>query len=199
MNRSNIVVLISGNGSNLQAIIDACKAGKIQAEISAVLSDREDAYGLVRARKHGIHTIYLKKFKTELREEYDSKLAVYVNNYELDYIVLAGWMKILSSAFLEKFKDKVINLHPALPGQFPGTHAIERAYKAYQKGEIKYTGVMVHFVPDEGVDNGPLLASEIVKIYPTDTLESLEERIHETEHSILVRTLKTLCKQRPEN
>jgi len=197
MHRSNIVVLISGNGSNLQAIIDACESNEIQAKISAVFSDRKDAYGLTRAINANIDAIYFDKFKTDSREEFYSILANHVNNYKPGFVVLAGWMKILSSAFLEKFKDKVINLHPALPGQFPGTHAIERAYEAYQKDEIKYTGVMVHFVPDEGVDNGPLLASEIVKIYPTDTLESLEERIHETEHSILVRTLKTLCKQRP--
>jgi phosphoribosylglycinamide formyltransferase-1 len=101
-------------------------------------------------------------------------------------------MRILSSSFLSSFPNRVINLHPALPGMFPGTHAIERAFEAYRHGEIERTGVMVHLVPDEGVDNGPVLATEIVPIKKEDTLNSLEERIHQTEHSLLVRTIKAL-------
>jgi folate-dependent phosphoribosylglycinamide formyltransferase PurN len=99
-------------------------------------------------------------------------------------------MRILTSAFLDRFPNRVINLHPALPATFPGTHAIERAFKAYQCGEIDHTGVMVHFVPDEGVDDGPVLATEIIPIRPTDTLDSLEVHIHEVEHKLLVEALK---------
>jgi phosphoribosylglycinamide formyltransferase-1 len=101
-------------------------------------------------------------------------------------------MRILSSFFLSLFPNRVINLHPALPDTFPGTHAIERAFEAYQRGEIEHTGIMVHLVPDEGVDNGPVLATEIVPINKDDTLESLEMRIHKTEHKLLVATLKKL-------
>ena len=101
-------------------------------------------------------------------------------------------MRILTSAFLDQFPHRVINLHPALPGMFPGTHAIERAFEAYQRSEIDHTGAMVHLVPDEGVDNGPVLATEIVRIDPTDTLKSLEARVHETEHKLLVNTMKSL-------
>ena len=101
-------------------------------------------------------------------------------------------MRILPSNFLSVFPNRVINLHLTLPNTFPGTHAIERAFKAFQRGEIEHTGVMVHLVPDEGVDNGPVLATEIVPIYKDDTLDSLVVRVHETEHQLLVSSLKTL-------
>jgi len=105
-------------------------------------------------------------------------------------------MRILSSFFLSSFPNRVINLHPALPGMFPGTHAIERAYEAYQRGEIEHTGIMVHLVPDEGVDNGPVLATEIIPINKDDTLESLEARVHQVEHVVLVNTLKKILEEK---
>ncbi|MEO7840136.1 MAG: formyltransferase family protein, partial [Anaerolineales bacterium] len=126
------------------------------------------------------------------RNEYDARLADLVAIKQPDYIILAGWMRILSSFFLSSFPNQVINLHPALPNIFPGTHAIERAFDAYHRGEIEHTGVMVHLVPDEGVDNGPVLATEIVPMHQTDTLASLEARVHEVEHTLLVKTIKTL-------
>jgi len=112
--------------------------------------------------------------------------------YKPDWIILAGWMHILSDAFLQRFPYRVINLHPALPGQFPGVHAIARAYEAYSAGTIKKTGVMVHLVPDEGVDSGPVLATREVIIYHTDTLEMLEKRMHQAEHQVLVEALLRL-------
>ena len=187
--RSRLVVLISGNGSNLQAILDACASGELPASVVCVISNKEDAYGLTRAHHAGVEAIYFPKQANESRRDYDARLAVYISTCIPDYVILAGWMRVLSSSFLSVFPDRVINLHPALPGMFPGTHAIERAFEAFHRGEIEHTGVMVHLVPDEGVDNGPVLASEIVKIHPTDTLESLEARIHETEHRLLVHTL----------
>ena len=188
--KSRLVVLISGNGSNLQAILDACKSGALNAEVVSVISNKLDAYGLVRAKDAGVEAVHFPKLENESRSDYDARLAVYVSTCLPDYIILAGWMRILSSSFLSSFPNRVINLHPALPGTFPGTNAIERAYEAYQRGEIQHTGVMVHLVPDEGVDNGPVLATEIVPIYKDDTLELLETRIHETEHTLLVNTLK---------
>lgn len=187
---ARLVVLISGNGSNLQAILDACAAGELDASVVSVISNKADAFGLTRARNAGVESIYFAKLENETRNEYDARLADLVITKQHDYIVLAGWMRILSSTFLSCFPNRVINLHPALPGTFPGIHAIERAYEAYQRGEIKHTGVMVHLVPDEGVDNGPVLATEIVPIYSDDNLESLEERVHQTEHQLLVKTLK---------
>jgi phosphoribosylglycinamide formyltransferase-1 len=106
--------------------------------------------------------------------------------------VLAGWMRILTMNFLSRFDHRVINLHPALPGELPGTHAIERALEEAQAGRRARTGVMVHLVPDEGVDDGPVLATAEVPIHPSDTLDSLAERVHDTEHSLLVSTLAGL-------
>ena len=189
---SRLVVLISGNGSNLQAIIDACASGELPASIVSVISNKADAYGLTRAKNAGIEAIHFPKLEKETRQEYDSRLANYITTKQPDYIVLAGWMRILSSSFLSAFPNKVINLHPALPDTFPGIHAIERAFEAFQRDEIKHTGVMVHFVPDEGVDNGPVLATEIIPIYSEDTLESLEFRVHQTEHKLLVNTLRSV-------
>jgi formyltetrahydrofolate-dependent phosphoribosylglycinamide formyltransferase len=126
------------------------------------------------------------------RREYDAALAGIIRSFGVTWIVQAGWMHIFSSAFLDHFPSRVVNLHPALPGTFPGTHGIERAYEAHQKGEIEHTGVMVHLVPDEGVDVGPAIKQEIVSIYPDDSLEDLEERIHTVEHSLFVQALHDL-------
>lgn len=192
---ARLVVLISGNGSNLQSMLDACKSGDFNAQVVAVISNKADAYGLVRAKNAGVEAIHFAKLASETRQEYDARLAAYVSACLPDYVILAGWMRILSSSFLSSFPNCVINLHPALPGMFPGTHAIERAFEAYKRGEIHHTGIMVHLVPDEGVDSGPVLATEIVPIHKTDTLETLESRVHQTEHKLLVQTLTKLLKK----
>ena len=190
--KARLVVLISGSGSNLQAILDACASGELPAEVTAVVSNKAEAYGLERARRAGVPALAFPKQKGMPRPEYDARLAQLVKSYHPDYVVLAGWMRLLSMNFLGHFPGRVVNLHPALPGTFPGTDAIARAYAAYQKGEIRHTGVMVHLVPDEGVDNGPLLAQEVVPIEAGDTLESLETRIHAVEHRLLVETLRQI-------
>ena len=192
---TRLVVLISGSGSNLQAILDACASGELPASIVSVISNKADAYGLTRAKNARVEAIHFPKQENESRNEYDSRLADEVTSKRADYIILAGWMRILTSTFLNRFPNRVINLHPALPDTFPGIHAIERAFEAYQRGEIEQTGVMVHLVPDEGVDNGPVLATEIVPIHKDDTLEFLEARIHQTEHQLLINTLKSIISQ----
>jgi phosphoribosylglycinamide formyltransferase-1 len=188
----NLVVLISGYGSNLQAILDACASGELPARVTAVISNKKDAFGLERARKAGVPAIYQPKPREQDRRLYDAELGGLVALYQPDWIVLAGWMRVLSATFLERFPGRVVNLHPALPGTFPGTEAIQRAYEAYRHGEIAHTGVMVHLVPDEGVDAGPVLAQEVVLIEPQDTLESLEARVHTVEHRLLVDVLTKL-------
>ncbi len=193
--KAKLAVLVSGNGTNLQAIMDACDSGQLPATVVTVVSNRKDAYGLVRAENAGIPTIYhpLKWFLDtgRSREDYDSALADLLAPYEPDWVVLAGWMLVLSPRFLDRYSKRVVNLHPALPGQFPGTEAIQRAFEAYRRGEIVETGVMVHLVPDAGIDSGPVLGTAVIPIHADDTLESLTARVHETEHSLLV---DTLCK-----
>jgi len=195
---ARLVVLISGFGSNLQAILDACASGEIPAEVAAVISNKREAFGLERARQAGVEAIYKPKGKEQDRRIYDAELAQLVIRYRPDWVVLAGWMRVLSSSFLECFPNRVVNLHPALPGTFPGTDAIRRAWEAYQRGEIDHTGVMVHLVPDEGVDNGPVLASQAIPIETHETLQSLEARIHAVEHCLLVDTLRSLTAQNKE-
>ena len=142
-----------------------------------------------------MEAIHFPKQENEPRRDYDARLAAYVSTCLPDYVILAGWMRILSSAFLSSFPNRVINLHPALPGMFPGTHAIERAFEAYQRREIKHTGVMVHLVPDEGVDNGPVLGQQEVHFHPDKSLEQFEARVHEVEHKLLVNTLKSILEE----
>ena len=193
---ARLVVLISGNGSNLQAILDACANGRLPAQVVLVVSNRAEAYGLERAARANIPAVCLPKPKGQERRAYDAELARLVQKSRPDWVVLAGWMRILSADFLSTFPGRVINLHPALPGTFQGTHAIERAFEAYHRGEISHTGVMVHQVPDEGVDSGPVLALQAVPIYPQDNLEKLEARVHQVEHSLLVEALAALILQK---
>ncbi len=187
---ARLVVLISGNGSNLQAILDACAENRLPADVVAVISNKPQAYGLTRARNAGVPAIAFPKADGESRRDYDSRLAALVASYNPDYIVLAGWMRLLSNNFLSHYPNRVINLHPALPGAFPGTHAIERAYEAWQNGQTDHSGVMVHLVPDEGVDDGPVLATEKIFFQPEETLEQFEARVHAVEHHLLVNTLR---------
>lgn len=189
MELPRLVILISGSGSNLQAILDAIEEGQIPAVAGLVVSNRKDAFGLVRAEQAGVPTAYFpfKPYRDtgKSREHYDVDLAELIRPYQPYLIILAGWMHILSAAFLNHFPSKVINLHPALPGQFAGTHAIQRAYEAYQRSEIEHTGCMVHYTIPE-VDAGPVIAQAKVPILPTDGLADLEARMHQTEHELLV-------------
>jgi phosphoribosylglycinamide formyltransferase-1 len=187
-----LVVLISGNGTNLQAILDACASGKLPAQVVGVVSDKPEAYGLERARLAGIPAKVFPFLKGMDRRSYDSSLAEHVESLHPSWVVLAGWMRILTVDFLNRFPNRVINLHPALPGTFPGTHAIERAYAAWQKGEINHSGIMVHLVPDEGIDAGPALQKEVIYFEPGETFEHFEGRVHDIEHTLLVETLREL-------
>lgn len=195
---ARLVVLISGSGTNLQAIIDAIAAKKLDAEIALVVSNRKAAYGLVRAEQAGIPTLYfpLKPYAEAGREAYDCDLAEQVKQYVPDLVVLAGWMHIFSPEFLNRFPYQVINLHPALPGQFAGAHAIERSFEAYQRGEVTQTGCMVHYVIPE-VDAGEVIAQSVVQLRPEDTLESFEARLHAAEHQLLVDSIRQVIEHQP--
>lgn len=191
------VVLVSGYGSNLQAVMNACDSGELPGEVVAVIADRPNAYGLERAYKARIPAVYKPKRATQTRREYDSELADLVQAFRPDWIVLAGWMRLLTAEFLDRFPQQVINLHPALPGEFPGMHAIRRAYEAFLRGQTDQTGVMVHLVLDEGVDSGPVLLQETVPIRHNDSLQTLEHRLHAVEQRLLLATLKDLCLNGP--
>lgn len=184
-----LVVMISGGGTNLQVLIDAVKNGLLKADIALVVSNRRDAYGLERAESAEIPTLYfpLKPYTDDgkPRSEYDADLAAKVAEAEPTLIVLAGWMHIFSSAFLDHFPNKVINLHPALPGAFAGANAIERSFEAFVRGDIGVSGCMVHYVVPE-VDAGPVIATAEVPFLPFDTLETYSKRMHAAEHQLIL-------------
>ncbi len=188
-----LVILASGSGSNAQAIIDACATGLLPAEVMAVVSDHGDAKALVRADTAGLPAVHVGRRTGESRADYDARLADIVTGFDPDWVVLAGWMRVLTLNFLGWFPGMVVNLHPALPGELPGLHAVARAHAEAEAGTRTRTGVMVHLVPDEGVDVGPVLATAEVPIYPADTLDELEQRVHAVEHLLLVETLRNLC------
>lgn len=198
---ARIVVLISGNGSNLQALIDACDTPALpSSRIIRVVSNRKDAFGLIRAEDASIPTAYhnLVKYKKEqavteagvrlAREAYDRDLAELVLLEKPTIVVCAGWMHILSSIFVDelaKAKVAVINLHPALPGQFNGAGAIHRAYVAFQNHEIDRTGVMIHHVISE-VDMGEPIVTREVPMIKGEPEEELEKRLHQVEWGLIV-------------
>ena len=157
------------------------------------MSNRADVFALQRADAAGVPAVHVGPQPDESRADYDARLADVVAGFGPDLVVLAGWMRVLTMSFLGWFPQRVVNLHPARPGELPGTHAIERAWHEALAGERTETGVMVHLVPDEGVDDGPVLATATVAIRPDDTLETLTERVHATEHRLLVDTLRNLC------
>lgn len=197
--KPRIVVLVSGDGTNLQAVLDACASGDLRAEVVAVVSNRADAGAMQRAARAGVPAVHVPAVSGEARADYDARLADVVAGFGPDWVVLAGWMRILTMSFLGWFPNRVVNLHPARPGELPGTHAIDRALDEARRGLRTSTGVMVHLVPDEGVDDGPVLGVVDVAIDADDDLDSLAGRIHAAEHVLLVETLRTLCTKTEAN
>lgn len=180
------MVLASGGGTNCQALIDACAAGVLQAEVVAIITNRSTAGVRDRAKAAGIecHVIDHSGRESEARRAADVRLIELISSCDPDLVVLAGWMRILGAAVGAAFP--MINLHPAKPGEFAGIRAIERAYDAWQQDEITESGVMVHWVPDEGVDVGPVVLSESVPFHQGDSLEDFGARMHLTEHRLIV-------------
>lgn len=193
-----LVVLVSGGGSNLQAIIDACAGEQLPADVVAVVSNQADVFALQRADAAGVPAVHVGVHPGEERSDYDARLADVVAGFDPDLVVLAGWMRLLTMSFLGWFPNRVVNLHPAMPGDLPGTRAIERAWDEAIAGTRTRTGVMVHFVPDEGVDDGPVLGTASVDIDTSAGFDAFTELVHATEHRLLVDTLTDLCTDTPD-
>ncbi len=187
----NIGVLASGRGTNLQAIIEAIEEGKIAGEIKVVISDNPDAYALKRAQQHHIATRYIhfKEFKN--REDYDKEIIKTLKEKKIELVVLAGYMRILSPYFIRTYKNKIMNIHPALLPSFPGLHAQEQAVEY----GVKVSGCTVHFV-DKGVDSGPIILQKAVEVSDDDTEESLAEKILKEEHQIYPRAIQLFSQGR---
>jgi len=179
MSTPSIVILISGSGSNLQAIIDAVAEKKIHANISAVISNRPDVLGLERAESAGINTIVIDHTKFSDRQQFDQALARQVTELKPDLIALAGFMRILPEAFIEQYEDRILNIHPSLLPKFKGMHTHRRALEAGNKQH----GASVHFVSNE-LDSGPVVIQATVPVLDDDDEKMLAERVLEQEHII---------------
>lgn len=186
-----IVVLISGSGSNLQAIMDAVDAGQISGQIEAVLSNKADAYGLERARRSDIPALVLNHKDFESRELFDLAMIEKIDQYKPDLIVLAGFMRILSAHFVRHYQGRMINIHPSLLPKYKGLHTHQRAIDA---GDLEH-GCTVHFVTEE-LDGGPLAVQGKVSIDPDDSAESLQGKIHKIEHKIYPLAVEWICSER---
>jgi len=187
----NIGVLVSGSGTNLLAIIEAIKAEQIDGAIQIVISDKADAFALRRAKFYKIETQSVNFKDYNNREEYDKKIVSKLKEKEIDLVVLAGYMKILSPYFINEYKNKIMNIHPALLPSFPGLHAHKQALKY----GVKISGCTVHFV-DEGLDSGPIILQKAVKVKTGDTEGTLAERILKEEHQIYPRAIQLFAQGR---
>lgn len=188
---TSIVVLISGSGSNLQAIINACVSGFISAKVQAVISNKADAYGLTRARNAGIATEVLSHKDYSSRESYDQALIGTISAYQPDLVVLAGFMRILTPAFVQQFSGKLLNIHPSLLPKYQGLHTHQRAIDARDAEH----GCSVHFVTEE-LDGGPVILQARVPVFPQDTVDTLASRVHEQEHRIYPLVIRWFCQRR---
>jgi len=187
----NIVVLISGNGSNLQAIIDGCESAQIDGKVVAVISNKPDVYGLERAKAHDIATNVLDHKTFDSREAYDHQLRQEIDNYQPDLVILAGFMRILTPEFVNSYQGRMINIHPSLLPKYQGLNTHQRAIDA---GDDVH-GVSVHFVTPE-LDGGPVILQAKVPIFAEDTVDELAARVHQQEHRIYPLVVNWFCESR---
>lgn len=185
----NIAVLVSGNGTNFQAIIDAIAAGRIaNGRIACLVSNRPDAFALERAKRHNIPALILEHNGFANRREYDTALVALLREHGVQLVVLAGFMRILSPVMVEAFPNAIMNIHPALLPSFPGLDAQQQALDY----GVRYSGCTVHFV-DCGTDTGPVILQAVVPVLADDTAETLSQRIHGEEHRIYPEAVKLFC------
>ncbi|MDI6742287.1 MAG: phosphoribosylglycinamide formyltransferase [Smithella sp.] len=189
----NLGVLISGNGSNLQSIIDHIEQGSLKAVIKIVVSNNPDAYGITRAQKHGIPVVVIKNSDFKNKVGFDAELIRILKDHQVDLVVLAGFMRIITPDFLKAFPGRVMNIHPALLPSFPGLHAQKQAFDY----GVKVSGCTVHFV-DEGVDTGPIIIQASVPVLDDDTDDTLAARILKEEHRIYPEAIQLFADGRLE-
>ena len=191
MKKVSIGVLVSGSGSNLQAIIDQIEQGRLLAEISVVISNNPDAYALERAAKHGLPRDVINYRDFTNREDFDRTAVAVLRSYDVELVILAGFMRVLTPLFLKAFPVKVMNIHPALLPAFPGLHVQQQALEY----GVKFAGCTVHFV-EEGVDTGPIIIQAVVPVFDDDTTETLSARILREEHRIYPQAIQLYAEGR---
>ena len=187
LNIFKLAVLVSGRGSNLQAIMDSIDREELDAHLSIVISNTKDAIALKRAEKHGIKTIFIDPSNYLSSKEYDKALVLKLKEFSVDLICLAGYMRILGEEVIQTFEKKIINIHPSLLPAFPGMNAQKQAINH----GVKFSGCTVHFV-DFGVDSGPIILQTVVPVYDNDDEKSLSKRILEQEHYLYPKAIKMI-------
>lgn len=189
-----IGVLASTRGTDLQAIIDEMKVGKMpNISLACVISNKKDAYALERAKTQGYKAIFVNP-QNRTREEFDERVAELLEKYQVDLVVLVGYMRILSTAFIKKFKDCIINVHPALIPKFSGKNFFgANVHEAVLKAGEKETGMTIHYV-DEEVDHGKIILQKTCKVFPTDTPDTLKTRVQELEKKWYPEVIRQLAK-----
>lgn len=185
--KKRLGVLVSGRGTNLQALINSGKKKNYPAEVAVVISDNPNAYAITRAQKANIPVYVIQREDYKTKREYEEKIKEILISYKVELVVLAGYMRIVGRTLLLAFPMKIINIHPSLLPSFPGLNAQKQAWEH----GVKFSGCTVHFV-DEGVDTGPIIGQKVVPVYDHDTPESLAERILKKEHKLLVEVVKKL-------
>ncbi len=180
-----IGVLVSGSGSNLQSIIDKIEEGTLDASISIVISNISDAYALERARRHNIKSVVVDHRQFKTREEFEKKLIGLLRAHSVELVIMAGFMRILSSLFLQTFPSRIMNIHPALLPSFQGLHGQKQAFDY----GVKFSGCTVHFA-DDGVDTGPIIMQAIVPVFDNDTADTLQQRILKEEHRLFPQAIQ---------
>ncbi|MCR2044569.1 phosphoribosylglycinamide formyltransferase [Anaerosalibacter massiliensis] len=193
MSPIKIGILISGGGTNLQSLIDNIKNKYINGEIKLVISNKKEAYGLERAKKEGIETLYIDRKSFNSEDEYNEKIIEEFKDRNIELVVLAGYLRVLSKEFVKAYKGRIINIHPSLIPSFCGKgYYGEKVHREVLRYGVKVTGATVHFV-DEGTDTGPIILQKVVEVKDNDTVEQLKERVLKAEHEILPEAVKLFC------
>jgi phosphoribosylglycinamide formyltransferase 1 len=185
-----LAIFVSGSGTNMQNLINDCHNGRIPAQVGVVICDNPEAKAIARARNYGVTVIVIDRKQFQDKAAFEAEIIRAVDQAKADYLVLAGFMRILSCDFVRKYKGKIINIHPSLLPAFPGAHGIKDAFEA----KVSETGVTIHWV-DEGVDTGPVILQEKIAIAPEDTLETLEEKVHAIEYRLYPEALRKVLKR----
>ncbi|MBI3540562.1 MAG: phosphoribosylglycinamide formyltransferase [Deltaproteobacteria bacterium] len=191
--KSRLGILVSGNGTNLQAILDAADKPDYPAEVAMVVSNVPKALALDRAGKKGIPTALVPHQKHSSREDFENEMIQHLDRVGVHLVVLAGFMRVLSPTFIRHYRNRILNIHPALLPAFPGTHAIQQAWDY----GVKVTGVTVHFV-NEGTDTGPIILQKELPLQEGEDLKKLEERIHTIEHQLYPEAIRLFCERKLE-
>ena len=183
-----IAIFASGTGSNFEAVTKACQEGIINAKVSLLVCDKPEALVVPKARRMNVEVFTVSPKEYENKETYEEVILAQLQKHKVELVVLAGYMRLIGKTLLEAYPDRIVNIHPSLLPEFPGMNSIRRAFES----GVKETGITVHYV-DSGIDTGPIIAQRVVVIDESDTLERLEEKMHQVEHQLYVEVLKELC------